>query len=198
MAAARAAADERAVTGANWARVNELFHQALERPRDQRAAFLAQACGGDDTLRLELASLLEAHDEANDFIEQPVTRPADLAQAGIGPDIAGRTIGHYRLVRVLGAGGMGVVLLADDTKLGRQVALKALAPRFTTDPRRRERLRREARAAAALTHPGIATIYALEEFDDHVYIAGEYVPGETLRDELARGPLPAARVIDTA
>ena len=186
------------MTNADWTRVNQLFHQALELPRDQRGAFLAQACGGDEALRLEIASLLGAHDEADDFIERPATTPADLAATSIGQDLIGRTIGHYQIVRVLGVGGMGVVFLADDTRLGRPVALKALAPRFTQDPLRRERLRREARAAAALAHPGIATVYALEEFDDHVYIAGEYVPGETLRDELGHGPLPASRVIDTA
>ena len=186
------------MTTADWSRVNELFHQALDLPRDERHAFLAQACGRDESLRLEITSLLDAHDEANDFIERPVATPADLADAGAAQASIGRTIGHYRIVRVLGAGGMGVVFLADDLRLGRPVALKALASRFTQDPTRRQRLQREARAAAALTHPGIATVYALEEFDDHVYIAGEYVPGETLRDELGRGPLPAARVIETA
>jgi len=93
---------------------------------------------------------------------------------------------------------MGVVYLARDERLGRVVALKALAPRFTNDERRRERLRREARAVAALSHPRIATVYALEEIDGHVFIAGEYVPGETLRAELERGPLGARRAIDAA
>jgi serine/threonine-protein kinase len=92
---------------------------------------------------------------------------------------------------------MGVVYLAEDSRLGRTVALKAVAPRFIGDPARRERLRREARAAALLHHPGIATVFALEEIDEHLYIAGEYVPGETLRDELARGPLTPARAIET-
>jgi hypothetical protein len=92
---------------------------------------------------------------------------------------------------------MGVVYLAEDTRLGRTVALKALAPRLVGDAAQRERLRSEARAAASLNHPGIATIYALEEIDGHVYIACEYVPGETLRDELARGPLEPLRAIDT-
>ncbi len=93
---------------------------------------------------------------------------------------------------------MGVVYLAEDVRLGRTVALKALAPKFTGDAARRERLRREARAAASLTHPGIATVYALEEFDGQIFIAGEYVPGETLREELARGPSSALRTLDTA
>ena len=106
-------------------------------------------------------------------------------------------IGHYLIRGVLGEGGMGVVYLAEDSRLGRTVALKAVAPQYVGDPARRERLRREARAAASLQHPGIATVFALEEIDDHLYIAGEYVPGETLRDELARGPLTPARAVET-
>jgi serine/threonine-protein kinase len=84
---------------------------------------------------------------------------------------AGRQIGQYKVLRVIGRGGMGVVYLAEDTRLGRTVALKSVAPRFTADEGRRERLRREARAAASLSHPGIATVYALEEFSEQLYIA---------------------------
>ena len=93
---------------------------------------------------------------------------------------------------------MGVVYLADDTRLGRQVALKALGASFAKNDERRERLRREARAAAGLSHPGIATVYALEEFDDSLYIVSEYVPGKTLRDEVATGPLPVKALLTTA
>jgi serine/threonine protein kinase len=183
---------------ASWAKVNELFHQALDRPAAERAAFLDTACRDDRALRDEVASLVESHDHAEHFIEQP---PATTAAASgtAQPDDAldGRTIAHYRIVRRLGAGGMGVVYLADDLTLGRSVALKALAPQFTRDPTRRERLRQEARAAAALTHPGIAAVYALEDVGDHLYIAGEYVPGETLRAEIGRGPAPASHVLAT-
>ncbi len=175
---------------ARWVRVNELFHQALAEPPDRRAAFVEAACGGDGALRDELTSLLAAHDDAADFIERPATADRDRA-------LVGHTIGHYRIERVLGQGGMGVVFLAEDLTLGRRVALKAVAPQFTKDAGRRERLRREARAAAALNHPGVATVYALEEIDGHVFIAGEYVPGHTLREELTGGPLPASRVIET-
>ncbi len=112
--------------------------------------------------------------------------------------VPGRRLGPYRIIRKLGEGGMGVVHLAEDTRLGRRVAVKALPPRFTRDERRRRRLRREARAAASLTHPGIATVYALEEFDGALCIVSEYVPGETLRQELAAGPLPPADLLDTA
>jgi len=176
-----------------WARINELFHQALAQPAGRRGAFVAEACGGDRALEAEVSSLLAAHEQDEAFLERPA-----MADTGTPPAPIGHLVGHYRVVRVLGEGGMGVVYLADDTRLGRQVALKALPPRFTADPARRARLQREARAAAALTHPAIATVYALEEFDGQVYIAGEYVPGETLRDEIRRGPLEPSRVIDTA
>jgi hypothetical protein len=183
-----------------WARVNDLFHQALDEPRDQRAAFLDRASAGDDALRDEVASLLAAHDRAGDFIEQPAVEPASLASAppDAPPSLVGQRIGHYEVRRIIGEGGMGIVYLADDLRLGRAVALKAVSSRHIGDAGRRERLRREARAAAALTGSGIATVYALEEIGDHLYIASEYVPGETLREELWRGALPIARAIDTA
>jgi serine/threonine protein kinase len=182
----------------DWARLNDIFHRVIEAPVDQRAALLDEACADDPELRREIESLIAAHDRAGDFIEKPGVSAADLLAEALehGATLVGRTLGQYRVRRVLGEGGMGIVYLADDTRLGRPVALKALAPRFTTDPARRERLMREARAAAALTHPGIATVYALEEFDDHIYIASEYIPGATLRAELEHGPLPVARVID--
>ena len=131
-----------------------------------------------------------------------VPTPREDAAAGGDagePELAaGRLLGPYRIIRKLGEGGMGVVHLAEDTRLGRRVALKALPPRFTRDERRRRRLRREARAAASLTHPGIATVYALEEFGGALCIVSEYVPGETLRQELAAGPLPPADLLHTA
>lgn len=164
----------------SWAEVNDLFHRALDHPATERAAFLDEACS-DPAVRAEVLSLLDAHDRAEAFIEPPAV-----------PDV----IGHYRVLRLLGQGGMGVVFLAEDTRLHRTVAIKALPPRFLDDPARRERLRREARAAAGLNHPSVATVHALEEIDGHLYIVGEYVPGETLRDELNRQPL--MRPIDVA
>lgn len=179
-----------------WARANDLFHRALDRFPEQRAAFLDEVCAGDPVLRAEVGSLLASHERTAGFIE---TQAAVAAWGTLSSHTSAipETIGPYRIVRVLGQGGMGVVYLAEDTRLGRTVALKSLAPRFVGDQTRRERLRREARAAAALNHPGIATVYALEEFDDHLYIAGEYVPGETLRGEVSRGPLGPARALDT-
>ena len=171
-----------------WKRIGDLFHRAIELPTEDRDAFLASAID-DDRVRREVRSLLDAHNRATDFIETAVAR----VDAKALPE----RIGNYIIRGLLGEGGMGVVYLAEDSRLGRTVALKAVAPQFVGDPARRERLRREARAAASLHHPGIATVFALEEIDDHLYIAGEYVPGETLRDELARGPLTPARAVDT-
>lgn len=180
-----------------WTRINDLFHRAIELPLDGREAFVAGATAAthgdqaerDQIVRREVLSLLAAHHRALDFIEMPTAR-IDI------PELPEK-IGHYLIRGVLGEGGMGVVYLAEDSRLGRTVALKAVAPQFVDEPARRERLRREARAAAALHHPGIAAVFALEDIDGHLYIAGEYVPGETLRDELARGPLPPARAVVT-
>jgi len=176
-----------------WRRINDIFHRALDIAPAEREAFVEGACAGDDAVRAEVLSLLAAHARADEFIEQPIANADDLKEV-----LTGRTVGQYRVERVIGEGGMGVVYLAHDERLGRTVALKALSARFTADAERRERLVREARAVAALTHPGIATVYALEEFNGHFFIASEYVPGETLRDELARGPLTVTQTIDTA
>ena len=192
MTGARLGADD-------WARVNDLFHRALALPPAERAALVQRECAGADAVRDEVVALLAAHERADRFLAQPaassVARPET---AGSAANRAGQHVGQYRIERVLGEGGMGVVYLASDQRLGRQVALKSISPAVTTDPARRERLRREARAAAALTHPGIATVYALEEFGDDIFIAGEFVAGETLRDEVARGPQDADRVLTSA
>jgi serine/threonine-protein kinase len=121
--------------------------------------------------------------------------PGRAPAAGLAP---GGVLGPYQIEREIGRGGMGVVYLAQDLRLGRKVALKAVAPSLVDDAAFRDRLRREARAAAVLAHPGIATVYALEEIDGQVLMAGEFVPGETLRDEMAHGPLGPARALDTA
>jgi hypothetical protein len=186
------------LTPERWRRVNEIFHRALERPAADRRAFLDAECGGDPALASEVASLLAAHEQAAQFIEVPAAVPAARSLRTDPPLPDGRVVGQYRIDGVLGRGGMGVVYLAEDLRLGRRVALKALAPELTGDPAHRDRLRREARAAAALSHPGIATVYALEEFDGLVFIAGEYVPGRTLRDELDQGPLGPERAAATA
>lgn len=175
-----------------WARVTRLFGEALERPGDEREPFVRHQAGTDVALGDEVVSLLESHKKAGDFLERPAGDAAAADEAAIlAPNVL---VGHYRVVGLLGAGGMGIVYLAEDTRLGRKVALKAVAPALAGDPIRVARLRREARAAAALNHPNIAVVYALEDIDARLYIVSEFVPGETLRDELARGPLSSRRV----
>ena len=165
-----------------WRRVNELFHQALDRPESERVRFVEEACGSDAMLRAEVLSLLDARGRAGGFLDTP---PAPL------------NIGHYRIDGVLGKGGMGVVYLAYDKKLDRKVALKAISPEYSHDASRRERLRREGRALAAFSHPGIATLYDLEEFGDEILIVTEYIEGGTLRDEIERGPMAPLRALET-
>ena len=184
----------------NWERVRQLFEAALERDPEERASFLEQACGDQPGLRAEVASLLDVHTRTGDFLDAPAFKAAASLLVDDTPatEMEGRTIGPYIIRHEIGRGGMGVVYLADDTRLGRRVALKALPPRMSGDADRRERLRQEARAAAALVHPGIATVYALEEIGDELYIACEYVPGRTLHRLLEAGPVPIAQVLDIA
>jgi serine/threonine protein kinase len=183
-----------------WQHVRQLFQAAIEIEPDLRDAFVKAACAGDAALEEELRSLIVSHDEATGFLERPVyEEAAELLMGDDAPEVGpGQHVGPYVIEREVGRGGMGVVYLAHDMRLNRRVALKALPAPFALDERRRERLRREARAAAALSHPGIVTTYALEEFGDDLYIAYEYVEGEALREALARGPLPVASLIETA
>jgi serine/threonine protein kinase len=137
-------------------------------------------------------SLLANHSRAGEFLSQPA---ADRLPDLFGDDEplpAGTTIGSYTIVRSIGHGGMGRVYLANDARLGRNVALKALAPHLMRDPLQRERLRREARVAAGLAHPGICTVYALEEIDGELFIASEFVDGQTLGEAIRAGVRPSA------
>ena len=181
------------MTPERWKQVTDLFHAALERAGD-RAAFLDEATRHDPDLRREVDSLLRAHHSSAEFLETPAWGVAPELMFEDGATLVGRTIGPYTVTGEVGRGGMGVVYAAHDTRLGREVAIKSLPPGSLRDPAHRERLRREARAAAALTHPSIATVYALEEIDGELFIITELVRGRTLRDELRDGPLPPDRL----
>ncbi len=180
------------MTPAQQQHVRELFEQALERPEPDVALWLDQAAAGDNAVRNEVLSLLAHHSAAGRFLEvgiDELTTQLFTEAPGLTP---GATVGKYTIVRELGRGGMGRVYLASDAELGRNVALKVLAPHLLSDPRQRERLRREARAAAKLTHPGICTVYALEEIDGSLYISSEFINGRTLREEIESGTRPSA------
>jgi hypothetical protein len=185
------------VTPERWRRINDVFHAALELEGAARATFLHEATRGDPELLREVESLIASHSKAGAFLDVPAYGVAPELMFEDSASLVGRQLGPYRITEEIGRGGMGVVYAAEDSRLGRPVALKSLPPEFTGDVRRRERLTREARAAAALSHPAIATIFALEEIDGDLFIVSELVRGRTLRQELAEGPLPVERLMAT-
>jgi serine/threonine protein kinase len=177
--------------------VEDVLQAALDRPPQERAAYLDEACAGDDELKSEAAQLLTAHDEAGDFIEKPAI--AEDAHVLVNDDYAvnaGRAIGPYRIIERLGAGGMGEVYLAEDTRLGRLVALKILLAYFASDGARLRRFQREARAASALNHANILTIYEVGEAGDTHFIAAEFIDGRTLRELISGQQLSPGEVLD--
>ena len=178
------------LTTDRWHRVESLCHAALARPAGERQAFLDEACGDDAPLRAEVESLIAGAESAASFLE---TAPSDPA-----PSLVGRQLGAYRLEAVIGAGGMGEVYRAQDTRLGRDVAVKILPAAFAADPQRRSRFEREARAIAALNHPNICTIHDVGHADGIDFLVMELVDGESLSTRLTRGPLPLADALARA
>ena len=180
-------------------RIDDLFYSALEREPAEREAFLRVGCAGDESLRREVESLLAAHEKVGDFIEEPAAADAGriLADRRVR-SMLGRRMGHYTIVGTLGAGGMGEVYLAEDARLGRRAAIKLLPPALEAEPERLRRFEQEARAASALNHPNILTIYETGTDDGSLYIAAEYVEGVTLRERMNAGRLGVAEALDVA
>jgi len=181
------------MTPERWRQVTAIFHVARARDTSARERYLDQACADDPTLRAEVEAMLAAHRDSAD----PVAMFVNMPTASLPQLESGRMFGPYRIEKLIGAGGMGEVYRARDTKLGREVAIKVLPATFTADPERRARFDREARALAALNHPHIAVIYGVEEGDGLPGLVLELVDGDTLTDRIARGPIPldAALVI---
>src|SRR5499426_1061164 len=181
-----------------WRQIGQLYHTALELEPTAHAAFLDKACDGDDELRREVESLLHAHEQADGFIAGKVAGVvAEMAARQRATSFVGRSFGHYQTLSLIGAGGMGEVYLAEDTRLGRKVALKLLPAAFTQDKERVRRFKQEARAASSLNHPNILTIHEIGEASTAEggahYIVSEFVEGETLRALLRSGRLGVSK-----
>lgn len=188
-----------------WSELKRLFHASLELRPEERADYLRTASRGDAGLWQEATELLEAHERVGDFIAAP-------ALASLWPDevraadwlceepaaTTGQRVGRYEILRELGRGGMGEVYLAEDIRLGRKVALKLLPARFWGDQDRQQSFEQEARAASALNHPNILTIYEIGEADGRVFIATEYVDGQTLRQHMAGARMTPHDALDIA
>src|ERR1700746_2212833 len=169
-----------------WEQINDLFQSAVERVPEERAAFLEEACRGDEALCREVKSLIACYEPAQGFIESSAFEVAPELLADTRPGaMVGESIGHYRVESLIGVGGMGEVYLARDERLGREVALKFLPEQLTADKIQLSRFKSEARVASALNHPNILTVYEIGVEGDRHFIATEFIKGVTLRTSLA-------------
>jgi serine/threonine protein kinase len=185
------------MTPDRWQQIEKVYHSALELAENERPAFLEKACVGDDGLRREVESLLADEKQARSFIEAPALVMAAQAQAqDHAQSRAGQKVGSYKILSLLGSGGMGEVYLARDSRLDRTVALKILPAQVASDRDRMRRFIREARAASALKHPNVTHIYEIGESDGVHFIAMEYVEGKTLAAKIGGRPLKPAEIVE--
>ena len=168
-----------------WKKVDALLEEALAQPPDKREAFVVEASQDNAELRDEVLSLLKAQAEASNFMERSAMKVAAEALAQDSNlttsfSLVGKEIANYKIEKLLGAGGMGEVYLARETKLKRLVALKILPWHFVADAERSTRFQTEARALSSLNHPNLITVYEVGEADGLNFIATEFVEGQTL------------------
>ena len=181
----------------HWDNLKEVFNAAVALPPTERAAYLNKVCDGSLSLREAVESLIKSHEETSNFVDRPALEAAAEMLSDVRDFKSGETVSHYKILSLLGEGGMGKVYLAEDTKLKRNVALKVL-PVSASDEAARKRLLREARAAAALDHPNICGIHEVGEENGTSYIAMQYIDGETLDVLLKRGPLTSDQALAIA
>lgn len=173
------------MTPERWQQVKEIFHSALQHEPARRQTFLTEACGNDNELRLEVESLISSHEKGGSFIDSPAYQSAAELLAGDRTELhPGQVVEPYEIISFISRGGMGEVYLAQDKRLGRKVALKLLPSSVTKEPERLSRFQQEARAASALNHPNIITVYEIRDAISTLMIATEFVEGRTLRELL--------------
>ena len=181
-----------------WRQIEQLYHAAREREPGERDRFLQETCA-DEQVRGEVESLLGCEAQAEGFLEAPALEvTAEALAEGRARSMFGRVLGHYQIVAFLGAGGMGEVYRARDSRIGRDVAVKVLPPGIAADPERLRRFEQEARAAGALNHPNILAIYDVGIQDGAPYVVYELLEGETLRDRLRKGALSRRKALEYA
>jgi serine/threonine protein kinase len=180
----------------NWQRVEEIFHEAIGMNAEERDAYLARSCAGGDSLRSEVESLLSAFDNHQEFLDKPVFSLGLKIMSGKSEEelLTGKLIGSYKILTLVGKGGMGQVYLAEDTKLGRKVALKFLSSKLTDDAWARRQLMKEAQAIARLDHPNICVVHGLEEHDGYSFMVMQYIKGETLAALISKKLLDPGRI----
>jgi serine/threonine protein kinase len=187
------------MTPERWQQVKEIFNSAIMYRPEERGSFISQACSGDEELRSEVESLIASHEQSGSFIDKPAFAAAATLLANEKAELnSGQIIASYEVISFISRGGMGEVYLAEDKRLGRKVALKLLPASFTTDEDRLRRFEQEARAASALNHPNIITIYEIRQAAGSHIIATEYVEGETLRHRLSRSALTLSETLNIA
>ncbi|HET9532345.1 MAG TPA: serine/threonine-protein kinase, partial [Blastocatellia bacterium] len=173
-----------------WKRIEEIYHRARRCAADERAAFVDEACSGDEELRNEVESLLRADDEAHRFLDTPALNlAAQMIAEQQASFLAGKSISHYEIIEQIGAGGMGEVYRARDTRLNREVAIKVLPANLSQNAEALARFEREARAVAALSHPNILAIHDFGNEQEVRFAVTELLEGETLRGRLSRSAL---------
>ncbi len=180
-----------------WQKVREIFDSALRCKPEERPQFVAEACGEDQVLLAEVKSLLLSLDNSESFMETPaVAKVADVIEPETAKLENGRCFGHYEIIKQIGAGGMGEVYLARDKKLDRNVAVKILNERFSSEESNLNRFIQEAKAASALDHPNILVIHEIGDSDGKHYIISEYIKGKTLREFLKERTLNLSEILD--
>jgi eukaryotic-like serine/threonine-protein kinase len=184
------------MTPERWQQARQVLHDALERQPHERERFLSEACSADESLRQEVDALLMAHEQAGSFLDVPVLK-AGRSHADVRL-VAGTKLGLYEIGAFIGAGGMGEVYQATDSRLGRSVAIKLLPAAFAQEAERIARFEREARVLASLNHPNIAALYGFEESGEVRFLVMEFVPGDSLSDKIKRGAIAVEEALRIA